>query len=203
MGIVRGAAVGALCLVALTGCSAESASGPVIPATSLTASPVPAGAVVPDRIADVPSAVPTRISIPALGMVAPVGVMDASACPVLDPPTLDDAYWVGCRGRPGTDSDGTVFIIGHSLSGGEAVFNELPKLAPGDDVEVTTTRGTLVYRVQRTATYAKFGEVQTSPEVIERVPGRLVLVTCMRTPEGGETDDNFVAQAELVGAIAA
>ena len=139
--------------------------------------------------------------MPTIGLVASVGVMDESACPVLDPPTLDDAYWVGCRGMPGTDSDGTVFIIGHSLSGGAAVFNELPTLVAGDDVMVTTAKGTLVYRVQHTATYAKFGEVQTAPEVIDRVPGRLVLVTCMRMPDGGETDDNFVAHAELVGAV--
>jgi hypothetical protein len=63
---------------------------------------------------------------------------------------------------------------------------------------VTTPSGTLTYRVERTVNYAKFGEVQDSPEVIKKVPGRLVLVTCLLAPDGASTDKNFLAQAQLV-----
>jgi LPXTG-site transpeptidase (sortase) family protein len=135
-----------------------------------------------------------------LGLTAAVRVLSASACPVLNPPTRGDAYWVECRAKAGTDSDGTVFIIGHAVAGAPAVFNDLPRLSVGDDVEVSTASGTLTYRVDRTATYRKYGQVQQAPEVIERVPGRLVLVTCYLAPDGSTTDDNFVAQAELVAA---
>jgi sortase (surface protein transpeptidase) len=146
------------------------------------------------------SAVPSSMSVPALGLTAPVRTMDESACPVLKPPTLNDAYWVGCRAKPGTDSDGTVFIIGHSRTGGPAVFNGLQGMKVGDAVEVTTPSGSLTYRVQHTTDYAKFGEVQSAPEVLERVPGRLVLVTCLLGPDGTSTDQNFVVQAELSAA---
>jgi LPXTG-site transpeptidase (sortase) family protein len=148
----------------------------------------------------VASAVPSSISVPALSLTAPVRVLGESACPVLNPPTLDDAYWVECRARPGTDSDGTVFIIGHSLVTGHAVFNDLQKTAVGDTVEVTTSSGRLTYRVEHTVNYAKFGEIQNSPEVLDRVPGRLVLVTCLLGPGQAETEQNFAVQAGLVAA---
>jgi hypothetical protein len=51
--------------------------------------------------------------------------------------------------------------------------------------------------------YTKFGEIQHSPENLERVPGCLVLVTCLLGPGGTATDKNFVAQAKLVGATSA
>jgi LPXTG-site transpeptidase (sortase) family protein len=146
----------------------------------------------------VPSAVPTGLFIPALELSAPVQEMKASECPVLSPPTVDEAYWVGCRAKPGTDSDGTVFIIGHAVAGRQGVFARLQELAVGNDVQVTTPSGTLTYRVERTANYAKFGEVQHSPEVMEKVPGRLVLVTCLLGPDGQSTNQNFLAQAQLV-----
>lgn len=146
-----------------------------------------------------PSAVPTALAIPALELTAAVKQMAASECPVLNPPTTDEAYWVGCRAKPGTDSDGTVFIIGHAVQGGRGVFAHLQDLDIGDDVVVATRSGTLTYRVEHTVTYAKFGEIQDSPEVTDKVPGRLVLVTCLLGPDGAATEDNFVAQARLVG----
>jgi sortase (surface protein transpeptidase) len=148
----------------------------------------------------VASAVPSSISVPALALTAPVRVFGESACPVLNPPTLGDAYWVECRAEPGTDSDGTVFIIGHSLPGGHAVFNDLQDVVVGDTIEVTTPAGRLTYRVEHTVGYAKFGEIQESPEVLDRVPGRLVLVTCLLGPERARTEQNFVVQAALVAA---
>jgi hypothetical protein len=33
---------------------------------------------------------------------------------------------------------------------------------------------------------------------MEKVPGRLVLVTCLLAPDGASTDKNFLAQAQLV-----
>jgi LPXTG-site transpeptidase (sortase) family protein len=110
---------------------------------------------------------------------------------------LQEAYWVECRAKPGTDSDGTVFIAGHTVAGGRAVFNDLPRVAVGDDIEVMTPSGTLVYRVNRSTRYDKHGEAQQSPEVRDRVAGRLVLVTCYLTPDGQPTNDNFLVQAQL------
>jgi sortase (surface protein transpeptidase) len=74
-------------------------------------------------------------------------------------------------------------------------------VAVGDDIEVRTPSGTLFYRVNKTAHYGKQGEVQESPEVRERAPGRLVLVTCYLAPDGGVTDENYLVQAQLTAAF--
>jgi sortase (surface protein transpeptidase) len=197
---VRRAGIGVTALlIVLSGsaCEAESASAPTTSAqqASRITTPIPIAASVTPPV---PSAVPTGLSIPALGLDAVVQEMAASECPVLNPPTVDEAYWVGCRSKPGTDSDGTVFIIGHAVAGGQGVFARLQQLVVGNDVLVTTPSGMLTYRVGRTVNYVKFGEVQDSPEVMEKVPGRLVLVTCLLAPDGRSTDKNFVAQAQLV-----
>jgi len=194
-----GIGVLAVLLAASTACAAESSSSsPSAPSTSThsrVATPIPVAAPVTPVV---PSAIPTGLSIPALGLTAAVQEMKATECPVLNPPTVDEAYWVGCRSMPGTDSDGTVFIIGHAVAGGQGVFKSLQNLAVGDDVTVTTPTGVLTYRVDRTVNYAKFGEIQDSPEVMDKVPGRLVLVTCLLGPGGESTDKNFVAQAMLI-----
>ncbi|PVX64796.1 sortase family protein [Rhodococcus globerulus] len=150
----------------------------------------------------VPMAQPTRLSIADLGIDTKVLPMPAGACPVLDPPTLADAYWVGCRSEPGTDSDGTVFVIGHAGAGTAAVFDTLPDIVAGSRVLIETDSGTLEYTVRSTALYEKFGEAQESPELRLRQPGRLVLVTCYL--ENGTTlsSKNFVAYAEITGALA-
>jgi|ERR1700681_2844203 LPXTG-site transpeptidase (sortase) family protein len=196
----RRAGIGVLVLliaISTAGCAAERTSAPSPSTEARVTAPTP---VAQSTLPAVPSAVPTALSIPALGLSAAVRVMGASACPMLNPPTRQDAYWIECRAKPGTDSDGTVFIIGHSIAGGHGVFNDLQRLSVGDDVDLSTPSGTLTYRVQRTTNHTKFGEVQHAPEVVERVPGRLVLVTCFLGPGGTETDKNFVAQAELVAA---
>lgn len=170
------------------------------------ASPGPIGLAVPSPsavgrpIPTVPAEVPTKIAIPALELSAPVRVMSSSTCPVLDPPTLQDAYWVGCRAMPGTDSLGTVFIIGHTVAGGSAVFNGLQRLEVGAQIELTTRAGILFYRVSKTAHYAKDGEVQRSSEVRDKVPGRLVLVTCYLASGDEPTNENYLVQADLIGA---
>jgi LPXTG-site transpeptidase (sortase) family protein len=197
---VRRAGIGVMALllaICAPACGAERPSAPTSSAqkASRVATPLPIAAPITPPV---PSAVPTGLSIPALGLTAVVQEMAASECPVLNPPTVDEAYWVGCRSKPGTDSDGTVFIIGHAVAGGQGVFARLQQLAIGNDVLVTTASGVLTYRVERTVNYAKFGEVQDSPEVMEKVPGRLVLVTCLLGPDGSSTDKNFLAQAQLV-----
>lgn len=195
-----------LLLIALTTGACDGSRHDPAPTSSAVASPVANDAIAPPTPTPmplVPSAIPSSMAIPALDLTASVGVMSESDCPVLKPPTMQDAFWVGCRAKPGTDSDGTVFIIGHSWTGGPAVFNGLQAVTVGDAVELTTPSGRLTYRVEHTVNYAKFGEIQVSPEIRERVPGRLVLVTCFLGPNNTTTDQNFVVQAQLVAAVRA
>lgn len=148
---------------------------------------------------EVPAAPPQQLDIPALGLSTPVETMATEQCPVLDPPTVSQAYWVQCRAQPGTDTDGTVFVIGHSVGGGQGVFDTLPELTAGSEVTLRTEHGWLVYRVEQTALYEKYGEAQRAPELRARVPGRLVLVTCFLD---AADDRNFVVYATLVSALA-
>ncbi|MFC8936250.1 class F sortase [Rhodococcus sp. NPDC057135] len=151
----------------------------------------PAGSVV--------AAPPQRLDIAALGISSTVGVMESGQCPVLNPPTSDRAYWVQCRAQPGSDSDGTVFVIGHAVAGGDAIFNMLPDITVGADIVLATVNGTMVYQVEDTEVYTKHGEAQQSPQLRARVPGRLVVVTCF-LDEGRVTDKNFVVYATLTAA---
>lgn len=194
--IAIGAAVTAM--VVLAGCSDTPAAGDRQNApVEMVAAP---DMVAADTIAPVPSAPPQRVQVASLGLAATVDTMPRSQCPVLDPPTTSTAYWVQCRAMAGTDSDGTVFIVGHAIAGGDAVFNRLPEIEVGADVVVATTNGRLTYRVDETALYEKYGEAQTVPMLRERVPGRLVLVTCYPQDRATVSDRNFVAYATLVGA---
>ncbi len=187
--------VAILAALSLTTCSPETASAPDTSTTRRAAAPITVAVPVTPTV---PSAVPTGLSIPSLGLTTAVRELPPSKCPVLNPPTYGEAYWVGCRSKPGTDSDGTTFIIGHAVRGGHGVFGRLQDLAAGADVVVTTSKGSLTYRVEHTVEYAKYGEIQDSPEVMNRVPGRLILVTCLLGKDGSSTDKNFVAQAQLV-----
>lgn len=187
----------AVLFLLLPGCGVSGQTRPETAHTSVDTIP-------PDSLQSqsVPMAQPRQLSIADLGIDVPVLPMPAGACPVLDPPTLADAYWVGCRSEPGTDSDGTVFVIGHAGAGTPAVFDTLPEIVVGSTVLIETDSGTLEYTVRSTALYEKLGEAQESPELRLRQPGRLVLVTCYL--ENGTTlsSKNFVAYAEITGALA-
>ncbi|MFC9979605.1 class F sortase [Gordonia sp. NPDC127522] len=197
----RGAGLAALAATAgllLAGCGA----GQDVPVPHHTDSaeavePVPAS----EAVSPVPPAAPDRLSIPAVDIDVAVEPMSADRCPVLNPPSNDSAYWVGCRALPGTDSDGTVFVIGHAVTGGSAVFNDLAEVSPGDTATLRTSNGRLTYRIVDTELYGKYGQAQLEPKLRERIPGRLVLVTCYLGSDGRQlTDQNFVAYADLESA---
>jgi Sortase domain len=185
-------------VVVLAGCSADPTVDhrPSVP-IEMSAAPNLRAA---DSIEPVVAAPPERLQVRSLGLTATVETMPQTQCPVLDPPTASAAYWVQCRASAGTDSDGTVFIIGHAIAGGDGVFNRLPEIEVGADVVVGTANGSLTYRVEDTVLYDKYGEAQAAPVLAERVPGRLVLVTCYLQDGISLTDKNFVAYATLVGA---
>ncbi len=147
----------------------------------------------------VPAAIPTAVSIPAIGLNDALRVIPAGGCPVIDPPTLTDVFWVGCRAKPGTDSDGTTVLTGHAVAGGSGVFNELGDLRNGDAVYITTPRGRLEYRVATQRLYRR-NAIALSSQMTTRMPGHLLLVTCY-LDDGRLTGDNLVVEAHLVSAI--
>lgn len=147
---------------------------------------------------------PVRVRVDAVGLDAEV-VPTASEGGVFDPPSLTQAYWIEAFGTPGSTSDNTVYLLGHSWDNGEAVFNPLfdrasqtSRVEPGDTIVVTTDAGDVTYEVERAERIPREEVAQESHEVWDVVPGRLLLVTCFQNNGGGDAFDNFVVFAHLV-----
>jgi LPXTG-site transpeptidase (sortase) family protein len=121
---------------------------------------------------------PQRISLPQLGVSAPVVNISASQgtlTPPSDPRTV--GWWSGGV-QPGA-LRGSAVITGHTVHTGGGAFDDLDKLQKGDQVVVATARGSLRYRVTGITTYRKQALATHAEEVFDQgVPGRLVLITC-------------------------
>jgi len=144
----------------------------------------------------IPSSTPLRLEVPKIGVNAEVEVYTSemrAARGGYDPTTRDIVSWdaaIDPIGAPGTDSENTVYLHGHS-SWVDAVFNDLGDLEEGDTASVQTEEGTLYYRVVESFSVPKvssdgkigFADHET---VVEKVPGRLILVGCDRTPKDNE-----------------
>jgi LPXTG-site transpeptidase (sortase) family protein len=121
---------------------------------------------------------PRRISLPQLGVSAPVvsiSVSQGSLTPPSDPQTV--GWWSG-GAQPGAKR-GSAVITGHTVHTGGGAFDDLGQLQKGDSVVVATTRGSLRYRVAGITTYRKRALATHAEEVFDQsVPGRLVLITC-------------------------
>jgi sortase (surface protein transpeptidase) len=144
---------------------------------------------------------PTRISIPTIGVQAPVvGVGQAAdgsiATPAIDKP--DETGWYRLGPTPG--ERGTAVIVGHVDSADRpAVFARLATLSTGRTIEV-------MREDRRTATF-RVESVQRTPKTAfpaDRVfdagnQSRLVLVTCGGAWVGGNVGyaDNVIVYAAL------
>ncbi|MFC3688065.1 class F sortase [Aquipuribacter hungaricus] len=182
------------------GVAAPGVAAPV-PVTTAAAPSSPASPAVPVPAPSTAPAEGMSLVVPALGLrtdvseVSPVGGR-------IDPPTFDRAYRIAPYGTPG--SDNTTYIAGHSWNAGDAVFNPLldvesqeATLAAGDLVEVVEDGVTYRYEVLSTARYPK-GTLADVGEVWDRVPGRLVLITCFQLDTGARSRDNLVVTAQLL-----
>lgn len=139
----------------------------------------PAGSVVPAPIA---IGAPSKLIIPSIGVNAPVVPVGVNAKGNLGVPS--DAVhvaWYKYGPRPGTP--GAAVIDGHldTWNTKEAVFYNLDKLAPGDNIDVKTATGqTFIFKVTAIKTYpynATDASVQELFTTKSAVP-ELNLITC-------------------------
>lgn len=193
-----------------TATTATAASTTVAPPAAAPATTPAAVTPVADPPAE-PAAVeptsPVQVRVPAVDIAAsviPTAFQDGS----IDPPTFGEAYWIEAYGAPDPEADNTVYLVGHSWSKGDAVFNPLfdrdaqtSEVAPGDEVIVTTPKGDVAYEIERTERYPKasLGDSDSDAygDVWKVVPGRLVLITCFQRNDGGASQDNFVVYATV------
>ncbi|SEB92905.1 LPXTG-site transpeptidase (sortase) family protein [Paramicrobacterium humi] len=209
-------------LAALTQSGEAEAAPSVMPTTTPT---VPTTEPTPFQLA---ASAPTRLTIPSIGVDAPVSLytvaqaeagsdgvtgrscIDDGVITCIDPPDGTSVSWqkaavggIAFGAEPGTETDGTVYLFGHSSSVPGTVFNSLYKLKSGDSALVTTSAGVLTYDVERIVKPEK-GDYTSTPEAIDQVPGRLLLISCYHGPgaktvNGGYSTQNVVAVLQLRG----
>lgn len=206
--------IGAPVVVAVVACgvmvaylpdsSAPVASTPVASAPPIVgaAQPSPSPTETPsDRT--VPRAAPTRLSIPSVGIDAPIEeYTDADVVAHdgwVDPPSRDKVAWWSGGGTPGDPADNTVYLYGH-VSYLEAVFNSLDAVTPGDEIAVTTEAGLLTYLVTDVLEPIAKSDLPLDATIAQAVPGRLILIGCYRPPDQGTqpTTHNLVVVARQV-----
>jgi hypothetical protein len=168
-----------------------SESGPSRPAG--TASPSPGGGLAVRF-----TRTPVRLSIPALGVSAPITATGVQAGGQLAIPAdpADVGWWAG-GASPG-DATGAVILAGHidSAASGPGALFRLADLRPGETVTVDADGGDYRYRVVALRGYAKTA-LPAAAIFSQQVTARLVIISC-----GGPFDsatghylDNIVAYA--------
>ncbi|MGP3967709.1 class F sortase [Streptomyces sp. 6N223] len=148
-----------------------------------------------------PSATPTWVSIPAVGVDAPLVAvgLDAEGWVAAPPPGEERlAGWYEGAVTPG--ERGTAVLVGHvDAAAGPAVFYDLGALLPGDTVEVIREDGRAVeFTVYETAVFDK----DRFPPRVYRDTERaeLRVITCGGAyQEGAGYEANVVVFARLSG----
>lgn len=146
----------------------------VADASPAAASPTPAEVRAPWE----PGA-PRRLSIPALGVDAPVVPVRAPGRNLVPPRDPAQLGWWADGVRPGARR-GAALLAGHTVHGAaRGALDDLERLRRGDEVAVRTGRSTLTYVVTRVRIFTK-GELARHAERLfdQHAAHRLVVVTC-------------------------
>ncbi|WP_370618097.1 class F sortase [Mumia qirimensis] len=200
VGVVAGAA-GLLCLWVAYGASAsfdgvgageipaetrapETAKSPLAPAPTRT---LPAGR----------AALPVSVSVPELGVDAPVAPMSAVDGVLTPPPDASTVGWWDAGARPGA-AKGTVVVAGHTVHTGGGAFDDLGTLDEGARVAVRTRRGVVRYEVRRVETYDRAALAAKSARLFRRTgTPRLLLITCEDWDGEGYRSNTVVVAAPV------
>jgi hypothetical protein len=169
---------------------------PALPSLSF-AHPKPTGAA-----ADAMSrSVPTRISIPAIGVTAPIMAVGLAADGTIATPPLANSNLAGWyEGGPAPGQNGPAVVVGH-VDGphGESIFYKLGKLKPGDTIQMTlTNRRVAIFSIYSVESYPK-GKFPGDRIYGDYTRPGLRLITCGGAFVGGSTGyaDNVVVYATL------
>jgi len=121
---------------------------------------------------------PRLVSIPALGVAAPVVPVTAPNSTLVPPADAEQLGWWADGARPGA-ARGSALVAGHTVHTGGGALQDLEQLTRGQRVVVRTDRARLVYEVARVLVYSKGRLARDAERVFsQEAPGRLVLITC-------------------------
>ncbi|WP_236030672.1 class F sortase [Paractinoplanes lichenicola] len=147
---------------------------------------------------------PERLSIPAINVQAPILEVGRAADGSVDVPPLkrhNEAGWFD--GGPTPGQFGPALIVGHAdTRTGPSVFNRLPKLKPGQRIEVARADNSVaVFEVNSVEHFDK-GKLPVQRVYSDYSRPSLRLITCGGRWVGGSTgySDNIVVFASLVSA---
>ncbi|CAN3983517.1 class F sortase [Kitasatospora purpeofusca] len=181
---------------------APDATAPAAPAPSAPAPSTARTGTGPETAAaprPLAASLPTRLLIPSAGVDAPVTGLGLNADGTVEVPTADRADEVGWyRNGPTPGETGPAVLIGHyDTAHGPAVFHNVPKLKPGDLIQVRREDGgTVDFRVRTLLQYAK-GEFPTDTVYGNTKGPELRLITCGgRIGADGHWTDNIVVLAD-------
>jgi LPXTG-site transpeptidase (sortase) family protein len=141
---------------------------------------------------------PEEISLPSLGVTAPVLSIKARGGSLIPPADPRQVGWWSDGAQPGARI-GSAVITGHTVHNGGGAFDNIDEMQPGDTIEVNTSRGELQYEVTKITVYRKKTLARHAGTVFDQgVPGRLVLVTC-EDWDGTAYLSNAVIYAKRIG----
>ncbi|MFI6847585.1 class F sortase [Kitasatospora sp. NBC_00085] len=143
---------------------------------------------------------PTRLLVPAAGVDAPVTGLGLNADGTVEVPAADRAGEVGWyRNGPTPGETGPAVLIGHyDTAHGPAVFHSLPKLRPGDAIQVQRADGSTVEFRVRTLLQAPKDRFPTETVYGDTPAPELHLITCGgRIGADGHWTDNIIILADL------
>jgi LPXTG-site transpeptidase (sortase) family protein len=121
---------------------------------------------------------PRLVSIPALGVAAPVVPVTAPNGTLVPPADAEQLGWWADGARPGA-ARGSALVAGHTVHTGGGALHDLEQLTRGERVVVRTDSARLVYEVARVRVYSKGRLARDAERVFsQEAPSRLVLITC-------------------------
>lgn len=126
---------------------------------------------------------PTRVTISAIGVDAPISPMGLQPDGSVEVPPITRPDLVGWyAGSPEAGSPGPTVLLGHhSVRGIPGVFEHLGELTVGAEISVTRADGTTIrYAVTRLATYPK-SRFPTDEVYGDRPGPELRIITCARS----------------------
>lgn len=138
------------------------------------------------------------LRVPLVGLDVPLAAMN-EVDNTITPPGFQDAYWVRNLGASPTDPGaGTVFVVMHSLRGGgigpgNYLYNlnhGTSRLPAGTTINFAGNR----YTVTGSETINKTA-LPTTTKLWDNTPNRLVMITCLETPNGRPSTNNFIISA--------
>jgi LPXTG-site transpeptidase (sortase) family protein len=154
---------------------------------------------VEEELPDTPKKGPDEILVPSIDIEAPLEPIELASDGVLTPPadTSRVGWWDGSA-EPG-EGKGQTVVTGHTVSTGDGVMNELPKVDVGALVRIRDEGKLYDYRTTGVFKLSK-EEVATNAESLfgqGSQGGRLVLVGCADFHDG-MYDSNIIVWAEPV-----